>query len=344
MKIAVLAGGISPERDVSLSSASLISNSLIKRGHSVALVDVFYGTDARPPFDTLFSTTPDYSYKIPEVEPDLDALRAEKPNGEMIGKNVIALCKAADAVFVAMHGGMGENGQLQAALDCEGITGYTGSNYAGCLLAMDKNISKLLTSKAGVPTADWIMFDTKNDDISRINNEIGIPCVVKPCGCGSSVGVSIVETENELAPALKYAAKYENTVLIEKKICGREFSCGILCGKALPPIEILPLQGWYDYKNKYQCGCTKEICPADLSPEQTSRMQSLALKAHSALALGIYSRSDFLLDEKTGDFIFLEANALPGMTPSSLLPQEAAAAGIPYDELCEMLIKASCEK
>lgn len=344
MKIAVLAGGISPERDVSLSSASLISNALIKKGHSVALVDVFYGTDAEPPFDSLFSTSPDYSYSIPEHEPDLDAILAEKPGCGLIGSNVIELCKASDAVFVAMHGGMGENGQLQAALDCAGIRNYTGSSYAGCLLAMDKNISKLLVSKAGIPTAPWIMFDTVRDDISRIKNEIGIPCVVKPCGCGSSVGVSIVESEKQLSDALAYAKKYESTVLVEKKITGREFSLAVLCGDALPPIEIIPINGWYDYKNKYQGGCTKEICPADLTADQTRRMQELSLMAHKALGLGIYSRSDFLLDETTGDFVFLESNALPGMTPSSLLPQEAAAVGIEYGDLCETLIKAACEK
>ena len=343
MKITVLVGGLSPERDVSLSSGSLIANALIKRKHSVALVDVLFGTEEEYPFDSLFKREGNYSYDIPNTEPDLEALKASVPNNSLIGKNVLELCRASDAVFIATHGGMGENGQLQATLDCHGITKYTGSSYIGCMLAMDKNISKHLISGKGVPTAPWIMFDTENDCICRIKNEVGLPCVVKPCGCGSSVGVSIVDGEDSLDKALKYASKYEKTVLVEKKIVGREFSVGVLLGRALPPIEIIPLNGWYDYSNKYQGGCTKEITPAELTREETERIQSLAIKAHDALHLGIYSRVDFLLDESTGDFVCLEANALPGMTPNSLLPQEAQAAGISYEELCDILVKAAFE-
>ena len=154
---------------------------------------------------------------------------------------------------------------------------------------MDKDISKKLMRFSGIDTADWIMFDTGSDDMGRIESEIGFPCVVKPSGCGSSVGVSIVEQEKDLEAALGYAKKYESVILVEKKITGREFSVGILGGQALPVIEIIPRTGFYDYKNKYQAGLTDEPCPAELSAALTEKVQKLALAVHKALRLGGYS-------------------------------------------------------
>ena len=337
MKIVVLAGGYSPERDVSLTSGSLIANALIEKGHRVLLLDVYEGIKQLPknPEDLFLQT----AYAMPQVAetvPDLDALRARCGNGNaLIGANVLHLCSIADRVFIALHGSMGENGQLQATLDTHGIS-YTGSGYVGSMLAMDKDISKRLFRDAGVPTPDWVYFDLQNGSRRELNDAIGLPCVVKPCDCGSSVGVSIVETEEELETALSEAAKWGQKAVIEKKIVGREFTVGILRGAVLPPVEIIPESGFYDYQNKYQ-GTTKEICPAPISDEKTKRVQELALRGFEALRLNDYARLDFLMDD-AGKFWCLEANSLPGMTPTSLLPQEAAAVGISYNELCERII------
>lgn len=339
MKITVLAGGLSPERDVSLSSGSLIANALMDSGHLVALVDVYEGVASGcvAEFRNAGSGKK-YSYTVPSSEPDLEEIRARNGNRkELVGPGVLELCRAADLVFIALHGAMGENGQLQAFLDVYAIP-YTGSSFAGCLLAMDKDITKRLLVRENIPTAPWIMYDPKTDVTDRIFAEIGLPCAVKPCGCGSSVGVSLVKTEGELEKALVYAQKYESLVLVEKMIEGREFSVGILDGKALPPIEIIPKSGFYDYQNKYQGGMTEEICPARLSPDETGKVQELALAVHRSLHLGGYSRVDFILDF-SGTFWCLEANTLPGMTPMSLLPQEAVAAGMSYGELCEKIAR-----
>lgn len=339
MKIAVLAGGLSPERDVSLSSGSLIANALMENGHSVALVDLYKGTEAGNGLDALFfdkNSGKHFSYKVPATEPDLCALQREYDNnGALIGKNVLELCRLADIAFVALHGGVGENGQLQAAFDTLGIR-YTGTGYIGSLLAMDKDIAKRLMVQSGIPTAEWVLLDAETDDIDAAIRKIGVPCVVKPCSCGSSVGVSIIRREDELKPAVEACKKHERLLLIERMIEGREFSVGVLDGKALPVIEIIPNEGFYDYANKYQPGCAKEICPAELSEEITRRMQDSALDAHKALRLGFYARIDFLLDAENRHYC-LEANTLPGMTPTSLLPQEAKAAGISYNELCEKI-------
>lgn len=339
MNIVVLAGGLSPERDVSLTSSSLVANALVRRGHAVALVDVYRGLDSIPEdINSLFRTDLEYSYRVDQAEPDLEAVKAACGGREaLIGPGVIQLCSAADVVFIGLHGAMGENGQLQATLDNLGIRRYTGTGYVGALLSMDKDISKRLMKEAGVPNADWIYFDTENDDPAAITEKIGFPCVIKPASCGSSVGVSRVFNDEQLSAALSAAKKYERFVLAEKLISGRELTCAILDGAALPPVEIIPKSGWYDYKNKYQNGATTEICPAPLTDEETERVKELALKAFSALRMEMYGRADFILGED-GEFYCLEVNALPGMTPTSLLPQEASAAGISYDELCDKLV------
>lgn len=337
MKIAVLAGGYSPERDVSLTSGSLIANALAERGHRVLLIDVYEGlaTLGNDP-EALFSASNRYSYEVSDRVPDLEALKARCQNGNaLIGANVLSLCALADRVFIALHGSMGENGQLQATLDSHGIS-YTGSGYVGSALAMDKDLSKKLFRDAGVPTPDWVYFDLQSDPIGLLDERIGLPCVVKPCDCGSSVGVSIVETREERAAALAEAAKWGRFALVEKKIVGRELTVGILRGEALPVVEIIPNEGFYDYKNKYQ-GTTREVCPAEIPEEVARRAQALSLRGFEALRLGDYARFDFLLDGE-GALWCLEANSLPGMTPTSLLPMAAGAAGISYAELCERII------
>ncbi len=338
MNIVVLAGGLSPERDVSLSSGALISNALIENGHNVMLLDLYFGENNKEIEPVYRNNKSDfrYLYSVSEQEPDLGKIKLSVKNDYgMIGNGVIELCKQADMVFLALHGAAGENGQLQAIFDLNEIR-YTGTGYAGSLLAMDKDLSKRMMRDNGILTADWKYIDIKdNNNFS----DVKFPCVVKPCSCGSSVGVTIVENEAELNTAVDCARQYEDFVVIEDKIDGREFSVGILDGKALPPIEIRPLNGFYDYKNKYQSGLTEEICPAEISETVCKLLQESALNVHKALRLGFYSRVDFILDENN-DAYCLEANTLPGMTPTSLLPQEAAAVGITYNELCDIIATA----
>ncbi len=344
MKIAVLAGGLSPERNVSLTSGSLIANTLSRKGYKVVLLDVYKDVEIpRKGISALFSENTSYSATVEEKEPDLDALRRTRKDTSLIGEGVLDVCRYADAVFLAMHGDMGENGQLQAALDCAGVRRYTGSGYDGSLLAMDKDISKKLFSFADVPTAPWLTITTPAD-ADKVVERIGFPCFVKPISCGSSVGVTPVERKEDLYRALLSAFAYSEKVLIEKKISGREFSSGIIGGEVLPPIEIIPLSGFYDYKNKYQAGMTKEICPADLTDSQKKKLADYTKAAFSALNLSGYARIDFILSDDDEDFYCLEANTLPGMTPTSLLPQEAAAVGISYEELCIKLVKLALEK
>ena len=335
MKITVLAGGLSPERDVSLTSGSLIANALRRRGHSVALIDVYLGCELPDDPDALFTEAPSPTCSVGQTEPDLNRLKAESGNGDaLIGKGVLTLCRRSDVVFLALHGAMGENGQLQAILDCFGIR-YTGSGYIGSLLAMDKDLSKKLLRDGGIPTPDSMTFRRADYSEEALLERIGLPCVVKPCSCGSSVGVSIVSTREELSSAVSAAFALEDRVLIEKKIIGREMTVGILNGRALPPVEIVPRSGFYDYKNKYQPGMTDEFCPPDITPEEDRLLADAALKTASLLRLGSYCRIDFILSD--GIPYCLEANTLPGMTPLSLLPREAAAVGIGYDELCEII-------
>jgi D-alanine-D-alanine ligase len=248
----------------------------------------------------------------------------------------------ADVAFLALHGDMGENGQLQATLDVFDVT-YTGSGYIGSLLAMNKDIAKKLMRESGILTPDWINFNDFGNQakIDEAISKIGFHCIVKPCSCGSSVGVSIVNDREQLCSALTLAEKYESSILVESFVHGREFSVGILGDKALPPIEIIPKSGFDDYKNKYQSGMTEEICPAELTTEQDRILRECALRSHRCLGLGSYSRIDFILDSESGDFVFLEANALPGMTPTSLLPQEARADGIEYGQLCEIIAESA---
>jgi len=343
VKIIVLAGGYSPEREVSLTSGSLIANALMEKGHRVCLLDVYLGMPTLPNDpETLFRTVGSYTHNVGEAIPDLVSLKESSGNGNaLIGKNVIELCRMADIAFLALHGAMGENGQLQATLDSYGIP-YTGSGYVGSLLAMDKDIAKRLMRDAGVRTPDWVTVTPSKASTSDILSRLSLPLVVKPCGCGSSVGVSMVNTVEELETALAKAAAWDDRVLVEKRICGRELTVGILDGKTLPAVEIIPHKGFYDYKNKY-LGSTEEICPAKIPKAVANEASAMTHLGFSALRLYGYARFDYLLDGE-GLLWCLEANTLPGMTPTSLLPQAAAAVGISYGELCEKLIEVSLRK
>jgi len=335
MNIVVLAGGISSERDVSLVSGSLIYEALKNKGHNCILLDPFLGIEKDR--EDIFTADIDWSKgveKIKSEKADIETIKKLRKDGDIhfFGPNVLSICQRADAVFIALHGGYGESGLVQACFDLNGVT-YTGTDYRSSAMSMDKAITKDLFKVYGVPTPSGIRL--KKSEI--YNNEVPLPCVVKACNEGSSVSVSLVMKEDELEDAIKEAFKYDDEIIIEQYIKGREFSIGVIDNKAYPIIEIMPKSGFYDYSNKYQPGATVEKCPADLDESITKKMQESALKAFKALRLRDYARFDFMMDENN-NFYCLEANTLPGMTPTSLLPQEAQAEGIEYPELCEMLI------
>lgn len=341
MKIAVLCGGLSNERDVSISTGTGAARALRERGHQVVLMDLFLG--CQKAFDDpeeLFSAREELgSAAIGDTSPDLAEVRAMRPDPEcIVGPNVLTVCRAADIVFLALHGEEGENGKVQALLDLHGIP-YTGSGYLGSAIAMNKALSKMLFRENGIATPQSITLK-RGDPVP----EIPLPCVVKPCSGGSSVGTSIVRTAEELTGALELAFRYEAEVLVETYIKGRELTVGVMDGKAMPVIEIIPKSGFYDYKNKYLAGATDEICPAQIGEAATARVQRLAERVFSALMIDVYCRCDFLWDTETDEIYCLEANTLPGMTPTSLIPQMAAAEGMGYGELCEKIIAVSRKK
>ncbi|MBD5542695.1 MAG: D-alanine--D-alanine ligase [Lachnospiraceae bacterium] len=347
MKIVVLAGGTSTERDVSLATGAMIYQAFKNSGHNAVLLDAYLGYEEND-FKEIFSIEKDWAEAIGAISretPDMEKIRAQRKDGGVgfFGPHVMDICAMADMVFLALHGAPGEDGTVQAAFDLAGIR-YTGSGYLGAAVAMDKSLSKELFRQNGIPTPEgfslWKEQFEKGEDRME---EVPFPAVVKTCRGGSSVGVYMVNSKEEYLEALHKAFSYENQVIVEQYIKGREFSVGVLEGKALPIIEIAPLEGFYDYKNKYQAGSAVETCPADLSEELTKSMQKAAEHVFSVLRLKVYARMDFLLQED-GSFFCLEANTLPGMTKTSLLPQEAAAVGMDFETLCEKIIEISFKK
>lgn len=343
MNIIVLAGGISTEREVSLSSGSMVYKALKSKGHRVAMVDVYLGIE-----DEEIAVNPAHIFEmekdwaadvsgIGEDNPDIEAVKAMRPDGakNFFGPNVIAVCQAADVVFMALHGQYGEDGKIQACFDLMGIC-YTGTDYVSSALAMDKAITKDLFHAYRIPTPQGIRLKKGQEDPKTVP----FPCVVKVCTGGSSVGVYMVHNDGEYEQAKAEAFCYGDELVIEQYIKGREFSVAVMEGKALPVIEIAPLQGFYDYKNKYQAGSTVETCPADLPENVATAMQHAAEDAFKALRLKNYARMDFMMDENDR-FYCLEANTLPGMTPTSLLPQEAQAIGIDFAQLCENIVQSA---
>lgn len=338
MKIAVVCGGLSNERDVSITSGTCVARALREKGHKVVLVDLYYGYSGSydDPSELFEREQEDVAYSVKEETPDIEKILAQG-DGSRIGKNVLEICKAADISFLALHGEDGENGKLQATMDMHGIK-YTGSGYLGSAIAMNKEVTKIMLRSSGIPVPEGVVL-SKGEYA-----EVGFPCVVKPCSGGSSVGTSMVGSKSEYSAALELAFKYEDHVLVERFIKGRELTVGVMGGKAMPVIEIIPKAGWYDYKNKYQAGLTEEICPAPISAEDTERVQRLAERVHTALMIDVYCRADFLMDNESGELYCLEANTLPGMTPTSLIPQMGREQGLDFGEVCEKIIKLSMEK
>ena len=340
MKIVVLAGGLSPERNVSLSSGCRVCAALRERGHEVAFVDMYLGTQEAP--EKLFGAPiPGALTKVGRQAPDLEAVKAAREGGGdgQFGPGVLELCRMADIVFLALHGACGEDGKVQAALELLGIP-YTGSGYLGSAIAMDKDLTKRIVAPLGVVTPKWQKVTVTQDNREELARTVELPCVVKPLDSGSSIGVSIPRTREELDAALAQAIRRGGRTVIEAYIAGREIQVGILSDRALPSIEIIPKTGFYDYENKYQPGAAEEITPAPIPEPWEKRLGEVALTVFRALGLSVYSRADFIVTED-GTPWFLEINTLPGMTPTSLVPQEAAAVGIGYGELCERIIEAS---
>ena len=336
MKIVVLAGGTSTERDVSLISGSMIYRALKKNGHQAILLDVYLGYEGD--IDGIFEQQIDWTRAISgigEKNPDLEAVKALRKDGgkSFFGPNVLTLCGMADCVFMALHGANGEDGKIQACLELMGIK-YTGTDFVSSAMAMDKGITKDLFKAYEIPTPVGIRLKKGETE----SEKVPFPCIVKACCGGSSVGVCIARNEAEYEAAKEEAFRYDDEVVIEQYIEGREFSVGVMSGKALPVIEIAPKVGFYDYKNKYQAGSTVETCPAELPREKTVELQRTAEKVFAALRLKNYARMDFRMNE-AGEIFCLEANTLPGMTPTSLLPQEAAAIGINFEQLCEKILR-----
>lgn len=340
MKIVVLAGGISTERDVSLTSGSQIYKAL-KGKHEVMLLDSYLGYEGDD-YAQVFTMDKDWAEGIcgvPGTSPDLDKIRSMRKDDPAVffGPHVLDICRMADIVFLAMHGENGENGKLQAAFDLFNIK-YTGTDYISSAIAMNKARTKELFTYHGIPTPKCVMI--KN---SKENPEVALPAVVKVCNGGSSIGVYIVNTKEEYTSAMADARKYDGEILIEEYIKGRELTVCVIDGKALPAVEIVPKEGFYDYKNKYQAGSTVETCPAPISDELTQKLQKIAVDAYHALGIQTYVRFDFMMDAQ-GNFYCLEGNTLPGMTPTSLIPQEAHAIGVEFPELCEWIIRCSLAK
>lgn len=344
MKIVVLAGGLSPERNVSLSSGSMVCQALRDRGHQVALVDLFFGLEDHKgePEELFNAPIPDSFKKVSRQAPDLEQVRASRKwkDTSAIGPGVLDLCKKADVVYLGLHGACGEDGRIQAALDLLGVP-YTGSGYLSSAIAMDKDLTKRLVADK-VVTPRWMRVDLTEDQLDGLVEEVSLPAVIKPVDSGSSIGVFIANDKAELRHALEESVKLGGRVVIEQYIKGREIQVAVLNGKALPSIEITPKEGFYDYENKYQLGAALEVCPAPIPAEWEERIGKAAVAVFETVGLSVYARADFIVTED-GTPYFLEINTLPGMTPTSLVPQEAAAVGMDYGTLCETIIRSSLE-
>ena len=342
MNIVVLCGGTSTEREISLISSEGICRALRGRGHQAVLTDVFLGhenLDITSVFRDDYSMEEELAY-IKSRAAEVEQLKKERK--EFFGPNVIDLCRTADVVFLGLHGANGEDGKVQAVLELFGIP-YTGADHLSSAMAMSKTVTRQIFSASGVPVAKGFTAYRGMDIPDIRKSGVGFPCVVKPSCGGSSVGVFYADNELEYQAALDGAFSYEDEVIVEERIRGREFSVGVIAYEALPVIEIIPKQGTYDYKNKYTAGMTDEICPAQISEGLRNKIQSAAVLAAKSLGIDTYCRVDVLADENENCYC-LEANTLPGMTPTSLLPQEAAVLGIDYPSLCEKLIEISLRK
>jgi D-alanine-D-alanine ligase len=330
MRITVLTGGASSERDVALASARQIVPALRSAGHSVVVVDTVSGfvPESRED-DHLLG-------KVGTTPPSVAELLDRERKFLLTALGALPEVKEPDVVFLALHGGRGEDGTVQTLLDTIGVP-YTGSGPLGSGIAMDKDVSKRLFRDAGVPTADWTMAPVTAAEAGK---RLGWPIVVKPSKQGSTVGLTVVKKSENFDGAVWYAGEFDDEVMVERYVPGRELTVGILDGRALAVGEIIPKHEIFDYECKYTPGMSEEIFPASLPASVTAECQRLGLLAHQCLKLGGYSRVDFRLTPEGGLYC-LEANTLPGMTATSLLPQSARAVGIEFAALCDMICRSA---
>jgi D-alanine-D-alanine ligase len=331
VNIAVLMGGTSEERDVSLASGRAVMDALRAAGHEVHAVDTARGYVPPEEEERLLSGS------VGTSPPDTRMLAGARRGSLSLAIAELRVVREADVAFIALHGGEGENGKIQAVLEMADIP-FTGSGHLGCAIAMDKRLSKELLAGQGIPTPAWL---PAGEPPERALDELGLPLVVKPSNGGSTVGLTLVRDAAALAPAVAAARRYDPDVLFEAYVEGRELTVAVLEEAALPPVEIFPGHDLYDYESKYTPGFSRYETPAKLDPEATRELTELALKAHRALRQGSFSRIDFRYGAEDAVFYCLEGNSVPGMTATSLFPKAATAAGIPFPDLCERLARAA---
>lgn len=325
MKIVLLAGGSSPEREISLRSGKAIYKALIELGHNVKLVDPALGKNQPKNEEEFFN--PELNKENLSTQKYLDAFQLEAFND-------------TDLVFIALHGKWGEDGTVQSILDLMNLK-YTGSGVLASSIGIDKNISKVIVKHFGVITPQWKLVSKKDkQNLLNIVEEVGLPCIFKPNDQGSTIGFSLINNLSEVEAAFEEALKYSDYVLIEKYIKGRELTVSILGDEALPIVEVKPKHQLYDYECKYTKGMTQYICPAELNLEVTKKIQEYALIAFRACKCEIFGRVDFILDEDNIPY-FLEINTIPGMTDLSLVPMAAKAVGISFNDLISKIIELS---
>jgi D-alanine-D-alanine ligase len=330
MRVTVITGGATAERTVAFAGAAQVVAALRSRGHQVYVVDLATGT---------LNEESERRWLAPDVGtalPALDGLAERERRMLLGGLAELAVIQGADVLFPVVHGGAGEGGLLQAVLEVVGIP-YTGSGPLGSALAMDKDLSKRLFREAGVPTPAWQMTPPPMT-AAGIKRALGWPVIVKPSKQGSTVGLSLVKRVAALPEAIAEASRWDDEVMIEQFIPGRELTVGVLGDEALPVGEIVPRHELFDYECKYTPGMSEETFPAAIARRLARRLQEHALRAHRALKLGGYSRIDFRVTPRGGIFC-LEANNLPGLTGTSLYPQAARAAGIGYADMCERICR-----
>jgi D-alanine-D-alanine ligase len=326
-EIVLLTGGSTPEREVALAGAAQVVAALRRRSFAVTVVDTCSGPLTRDDEARLLSGAVD---RRPPSPRDLERLAAAE---DLLALAARPELRACDAVFLLLHGRQGEGGRVQAILEEAGIA-YTGSDATGSMLAMDKDVAKRLMVVAGVPTPPWRLWPVSEAEVAAL----GFPVVVKASRVGSTVGLSVVRSWSGMEAAVEEARRYDDSILVERFVPGRELTVGILEDRALAVGEIITPEGIFDYESKYQPGGAREVFPADLDDARTREVQEVALRVHRALGLRHFSRVDFRLDPGGGLYC-LEANTLPGMTGTSLLPQSAAAAGLSFDDLCQRLVE-----
>jgi D-alanine-D-alanine ligase len=334
MRVAVLMGGDSTERDVSLVTGDQVAKALVRNGHEVIKID----PSATKSEQTDLNETDQHWIGIDY--PDYETLPVHR--GTLYAKNILILKRLnPDVVFIALHGGKGENGIVQGMLDAAEIS-YTGSGRIASMLAMEKDLSKKFFIDASLPTPDGLCF-SDGDDITKLDAFKNFPLIVKPNDQGSTIGLHVVKSTQELKSAVKEVLKYGTKIIIEAYISGREITVSILNEKPLPIVEIIPKHGLYDYECKYSDGMSRYEAPANMEDELTKKIQEISLKAHQILGCSSYSRVDLRLTENGKPFI-LEVNTLPGMTGTSLVPKAAKAAGMTFEELVEAILQSALLK